>query len=46
MISLERGPAASTWVWGAPWQVWACRVSQLMGLGAVLGLLWLVGLGQ
>ena len=45
MISLEREHAAN-WTWGAPWQLWACRLSHLLGLGAVLGLLWLVGIGQ
>jgi hypothetical protein len=45
MISLERAQAPG-WSWGTPWQVWACRLSHLLGLIAVLGLLWLVGIGR
>ena len=44
MIALERGHAP-TWTWGTSWQLWACRLSHLLGLVAVLCLLWLVGLG-
>jgi hypothetical protein len=31
-----------TWDWGTQGQVWACRVSQVLGLVAVLALLWFV----
>ena len=29
------------WSWGTEGQFWACRVSHLLGLIAVLGLLWM-----
>jgi hypothetical protein len=45
MIALERVHAPN-WDWGTSWQLWACRMSHLLGLVAVLGLLWLVGVGQ
>ena len=30
---------APNWAWGSPWQLWACRLSHLLGLVAVLALL-------
>jgi len=39
MIELN-GPG---WSWGTDWQLWACRLSHLLGLMVVLGLLWFVG---
>lgn len=30
--------------WGTDWQLWACRLSHLLGLVAVLGLLVLLGI--
>jgi len=31
-----------SWSWGAETQLWTCRLSQLLGLVAVLALLWIV----
>ena len=45
MISLERAHAPD-WSWGTSWQLWACRLSHLLGLLAVLSLLWLVSGGH
>lgn len=33
-----------TWGWGADWQLWACRVSHVLGLVAVLAMLLLLGI--
>jgi hypothetical protein len=33
------------WSWGAESQLWACRLSHVLGLVAVLALLWFVAAG-
>jgi len=42
MIASERsgGPGLG---WGAPWQLWACRLSHILGLVAVLTMLVVLG---
>jgi hypothetical protein len=38
-----QGRIAPSWEWGAEWQLWACRASQVLGLLVVLGLLLAIG---
>jgi hypothetical protein len=42
MMESLQGEAPS-WGWGTDWQLWACRLSQVLGLAAVLGLLVALG---
>jgi hypothetical protein len=35
--------SAPSWGWGAPWQLWACRLSHVLGLLAVLAMLLALG---
>lgn len=32
-----------SWAWGADWQLWACRLSHVVGLVAVLTMLLVLG---
>lgn len=36
---VTREPSAPSWGWGSPWQLVACRVSQVLGLVAALWML-------
>jgi hypothetical protein len=35
--------AEPNWGWGTEGQIWACRLSHVLGLVAVLVLIWFVG---
>jgi hypothetical protein len=40
-VSTERH--IPSWSWGADWHLWACRLSHLLGLVALLAMLVLLG---
>jgi hypothetical protein len=40
------GKRGSSWGWGTSPQIWACRLSQTLGLVVVLGMLWTFGAGS
>jgi hypothetical protein len=42
MIELQE----HNWTWGTSWQLWACRLTHVLGLIAVLAMLWLTGIAR